>query len=198
MPSRSACAPARTALIERLLRVLHALDCRGLTPTVARAPPPPRTFAPPHRYASVVGVSAEREFALAAAQFAAGQSACSAEARATEAALRTHLDRPDLADVVDAWQKDEQLKARHTAMLQIARRSEALRSAGYCEERECNSALGTGHMLEAQEDLVAMVGADEDVRREAYRALEDVVSRIQEYVDTFREELTDATESGEL
>ena len=35
-------------------------------------------------------------------------------------------------------------------------------------------------MLEAQEDLVAMVGADEDVRREAYRALEDVVSRIQE------------------
>ena len=53
-------------------------------------------------------------------------------------------------------------------------------------------------MLEAQEDLVAMVGADEDVRREAYRALEDVVSRIQEYVDTFREELTDATESSEL
>lgn len=83
-------------------------------------------------------------------------------------------------------------------MLQIARRSEALRSAGCCEERECNCALGTGHMLEAQEDLVAMVGADEDVRREAYRALEDVVSRIQEYVDTFREELTDATESGEL
>ena len=145
-------------------------------------------------YAPRPGLAAEREFAAHAAAFSACQSACSAEARAAEAALRAHLGRPDLAGVVDEWQGHERVKFEQTARLQVARRAEALRAAGCCADKDCNCVVagGAGGVAgRPDEELEAMASANEEVKREAYCALERVCEEINEAIETLKEELED-------